>query len=108
MSSPHPRRNEGIKSLAFYLAGLKRLNAAQKIILGLVAECEERGPPFRPSLAKLAGLCSCSTKHCWRALNGLDGQHGWIIREWYGGQKTNSYRAGWRLKRILQRYRTQG
>src|SRR5437660_9797811 len=88
-----------VKSFPFYVCSLDRLSIVQKCLLFLVADCYERGPPFRPSLQVLAKLCSCSSKSVWRALNGLDGRHGWIEREWQGGQKTNIYRAGWRLKR---------
>lgn len=97
----HPQAK--VESLPFYIASLHRLNSVQKLILALVADCFERGPPFRPSLAALGKLCSCSRKTAWRALQGLDGQHGWIVRDWQGGQKTNIYLPGWRLKRILIR-----
>ena len=95
-----------IESLIFYLASLKRLTAVQKFILLLIADCTERGPPFHPSLAALAMLCSCSRRYVWNALQGLEGPHGWIVADWRGGQKTNIYLAGWRLKRILHRSRT--
>lgn len=103
MRSPQPYSQQ-IESLIFYLVSLKRLTTVQKMILGLIADCTERGPPFRPSLATLAILCSCSRKTVWRALQGLEGPHGWIVTDWRGGQKTNIYLAGWRLKRILQRH----
>ena len=101
----HPQG--GIESLLFYLASLNRITSVQKLILALVSDCAERGPPFRPSLAALAKMCSCSRKTVWRALQGLEGNHGWIVRDWRGGQKTNEYMPGWRLKRILQRWRTK-
>lgn len=94
-----------IVSLGFYLASLTRLSSVQKLILVLLADCELRGPPFRPSLEAMARLCSCSRKTVWRSLQGLDGQHGWILREWQGGQKTNTYLPGWRLKNLLRQYR---
>ena len=97
-----------VESFLFYIASLNRLTTVQKCILLLIADCTERGPPFRPSLGALGRLCSCSRKTAWRALQGLDGQHGWIVRDWQGGQKTNIYLAGWRLKRILYRYRKTG
>lgn len=97
-----------VDSFIFYVHSLHRLSTVQKSILLLVADCSERGPPFRPSLAALGKLCSCSRKTAWRALQGLDGQHGWIVRDWQGGQKTNNYFPGWRLKRILQRAKQKG
>ncbi len=100
----HPQGK--IESLPFYLASLNRLTSVQKIILSLVADCSERGPPFRPSLSALGKLCSCSRKTVWRALQGLEGQHGWVVSDWQGGQRTNIYLPGWRLKRIL--YRVKG
>ena len=100
----HPQG--GIESLPFYIASLHRLTTVQKIILGLVADCSERGPPFRPSLPALGKLCSCSRRTAWTALQGLDGHHGWIVSDWQGGQKTNIYLPGWRLKRML--YRVKG
>lgn len=99
---------QGIHSLPFYVGSLKRLSATRKFILLLVADCFERGPPFQPSLLALARLCSCSRRTVMAALDGLDGNHGWIIRDWRGGQKTNVYLPGWRLKRVLQRYRQRG
>ena len=102
----HPQG--GIVSLPFYLAALTRLSSVQKLILGLVADCFERGPPFQPTLPALAKLCSCSRKSAWKALQGLDGQHGWIIKDWRGGQKSNVYLPGWRLKRILIRCNKKG
>ena len=99
----HPQGT--VESIVFYLASLQRLTTVQKCILFLLIDCTQRGPPFRPSLAALGTLCSCSRKTAWRALQGLDGQHGWIVRDWQGGQKTNVYLPGWRLKGILKRYR---
>lgn len=99
------RNSQVVESLIFYVHSLKRLNGEQKSILLLVADCHNRGSPFQPSLDALGKLCSCSRKTAWRALQGLDGQHGWIIRDWRGGQKSNVYLAGWRLKRILQRWK---
>lgn len=101
------RNAQDIHSCTFYVASLARLTAEQKIIVLLVADCYERGPPFQPKLAALAKLCSCSRKTVWRALQGLEGHHGWIVNEWRGGQKTNCYRPGWRLVRILHRFRTR-
>lgn len=98
------RNSQGVESLIFYIHSLDRLTSEQKSVLLLVADCHNRGSPFRPSLEALGKLCSCSRKTAWRALQGLDGTHGWIIRDWRGGQKTNEYQAGWRLKRILSRY----
>lgn len=106
MNNPQTFPQKKIDSLPFYIASLNRLTLAQKYILSLVADCFERGPPFRPSLPALAKLCSCSRKTVWRALQGLDGQHGWIVSDWRGGQKTNIYLPGWRLKRVL--YRCKG
>jgi hypothetical protein len=97
-----------LDSLIFYLMSLKGLTAVQKIILALVADCTERGPPFYPSLPALAKLCSCSRRYVWKALQGLAGPHGWIVNDWRGGRATNHYFAGWRLKRILKRYRRLG
>jgi len=96
----------GIASFTFYVMGLHRLNTVQKCILLLVGDVHGRSPPgrFQPSLTALGKLCSCSRKTAWRALQGLDGQHGWIVRDWRGGQKSNEYLPGWRLKRIIQRY----
>lgn len=101
----HPQG--GIQSFLFYVHSIHRLSTVQKSIILLVTDCHNRGSPFRPSLVALGKLCSCSRKTAWRALQGLDGQHGWITREWQGGQKTNIYSPGWRLKRILERWRKQ-
>lgn len=107
-----PRRNsqDKINSFIFYVLGMHRLTTVQKCILLLVGDCHGRSPPgrFQPSLTALGRLCSCSRKTAWRALQGLDGQHGWIVRDWRGGQKSNEYLPGWRLKRLLQRYRIKG
>lgn len=108
--TPHscgqPRRNpQAVKSFPFYVASLKGLSATQKLILWLVTDCFERGPPFQPSLVALGKLCSCSRRTVMQAMKGLDGQHGWIVNDWRGGQKTNIYLPGWRLKKILLRYK---
>lgn len=101
---------ESVRSFAFYVAGLRRLSTVQKMIVMLVADCHGRSPPgrFQPSLSALGRLCSCSRKTAWRALQGLEGQHGWIVNDWRGGQKTNEYLPGWRLRRVLQRYKKGG
>ena len=101
---------EEVRSFAFYVAGLRRLNTVSKMILLLIADCHGRSPPgrFQPSLEALGRLCGCSRKTAWRALQGLDGQHGWIVRDWRGGQKSNEYLPGWRLKRVMQRYKKGG
>jgi len=99
--------HDRIDSLAFYVAGLHRLSTVQKMVLLLVADCHGRSPPgiFQPSLLALGRMCGCSRKTVWRALQGLGGHHGWILPDWRGGQKSNVYLPGWRLKRIIQRYR---
>lgn len=101
------RYPQHVTSLIFYIHSLNRLRSEQKSILLLVADCHNRGSPFQPSLTALGKLCSCSRKTAWRALQGLDGQHGWIIRDWRGGQKSNVYLPGWRLKRILDRWKEE-
>lgn len=98
---PHP----GVKSLAFYVGSIRGLSSTQKLILWFVSDCFERGPPFQPSLSALGKLCSCSRRSVIYAMRGLDGQHGWIVNDWRGGQKTNVYLPGWRLKKILSRYK---
>lgn len=97
------RSPQSVNSLAFYIASLRGLSATQKLLLWLVADCFERGPPFQPGLFALGKLCSCSRRTVMAALDGLDGKHGWIVRDWRGGQKTNVYLPGWRLKRVLYR-----
>lgn len=99
----YPQHPQRIDSLTFYVMSLDRLSTVQKCVLLLIADCAERGPPFQPSLAELARLCSCSRKTVWLALRGLDGQAGWIKQDWRGGQKTNRYFPGWRLQRLLRR-----
>lgn len=102
------RNSQPVTSFAFYVASLRRLSSTQKLILLLVADCFERGPPFQPSLVALGKLCSCSRRTVMAALRGLEGQHGWIVNDWRGGQQTNVYLPGWRLRRVLQRYRRLG
>lgn len=105
-SCGQPRRNpQSVNSFPFYVASLKGLSATQKFILLLLADCHNRGSPFQPSLVTLGKLCSCSRRTAIYAIKGLDGQHGWIVNDWRGGQKTNIYLPGWRLKKILLRYR---
>jgi hypothetical protein len=101
------RTAQGITSLIFYIKSLDRLTSEQKDILLFVADCHCRGSPFHPTLPELAKLCSCSRKTAWRALQGLDGRHGWIIRDWRGGQKSNRYLPGWRLRLIVERWRIE-
>lgn len=111
-SGGQPRRypQRDIGSLLFYIASIKGLSATQRWILALVCDCAGRSPPgiFQPSLMALGKLCSCSRRTVMYAMKGLSGNHGWIVNDWRGGQKTNVYLPGWRLKKLLIRYRKKG
>lgn len=103
-SCGQPRRNsQTVNSFPFYVASIKGLSSTQKFILILLADAHNRGSPFQPSLMALGKLCSCSRRTAIYAIRGLAGQHGWIVNDWRGGQKTNVYLPGWRMKRILGR-----
>lgn len=87
------------------IANRSDLSTVEKLLLCLMADCASRQVEL--THFELAALCSSSRRSVFTALKNLR-RHDLIIQNWRGGQKSNIYIAGWRLKQVLTPKRKKG